>query len=90
MHTDATLEMMDAVTSDLGKKLRAFQQKTCTAFETRELPKEANARTCKQTQNVRVNAVHLRSGTLHSGELSYGHDPFVEVLSISRLRTTTK
>jgi hypothetical protein len=82
MHTDATLEVMDAVTSDLGKKLRAFQQKTCTAFETKELPREANARIRKQMQRVQVNSVHSKSGTLSSGELSYCQDAFVGVLSI--------
>jgi hypothetical protein len=43
MHTDTTLDIMDAVTSDLGEKLRAFQQKTCTYFKPKELWREANA-----------------------------------------------
>jgi hypothetical protein len=52
MHTDTTLDIMDAVTSDLGKKLRAFQQKTCAFFNTKELRREADARNRKQAKNI--------------------------------------
>lgn len=44
IHNDRTLEVMDAVTKLLGDKLRAFKQKICTAFVTKELPREFNAR----------------------------------------------
>jgi hypothetical protein len=60
MHTDTTLDMMDAVTSDLGTKLRAFQQKTCAIFKTKELRREANARNRKQAKNTHHNPGHAR------------------------------
>jgi hypothetical protein len=71
MHTDVTLDIMDAATSDLGKKLRAFQQNTCAAFETRELRREANARIRRQTQSVQSRVKSVASS---SSELSHCHD----------------
>jgi len=50
MHNDLTLDVMDAVTVSLGDKLRAFSQKTCAAFETKELPREAAARVHRETK----------------------------------------
>jgi hypothetical protein len=44
MHNDVTLDVMDAVTVSLGDKLREFNERTCTAFVTRELQREFNAR----------------------------------------------
>ena len=44
MHNDLTLDIMDTVTTALGQELRAFSQKTCSAFETRELAREYGAR----------------------------------------------
>ena len=44
MHTDATLQILDVATTDLGKQLRAFQRDTCAGFETLELKREAEAR----------------------------------------------
>jgi hypothetical protein len=43
-HNDLTLKVLDEVTKLLGVKLRAFSQKTCPAFATRELRQEFNAR----------------------------------------------
>lgn len=44
MHNDLTLEVMDETTISLGKKFRDFTLKTCPAFQTRELPREFDAR----------------------------------------------
>lgn len=44
IHTDHTLEILDQFTTLLGKSLRDFLSKTCLAFDTKELPREANAR----------------------------------------------
>ncbi|KAF7307251.1 hypothetical protein MIND_00518800 [Mycena indigotica] len=44
MHTDHTLNHLDMLTSQLGTLMRDFQQTTCTAFRTRELPREARHR----------------------------------------------
>ncbi|KAF7298603.1 hypothetical protein MIND_00807400 [Mycena indigotica] len=44
MHTDQTLDHLDMLTSQLGTLMRNFQQTTCTAFKTKELPREARHR----------------------------------------------
>jgi hypothetical protein len=42
---------MDNTTIMLGHKLRAFQQMTCSAFQTRELRREMDARVRRQAKN---------------------------------------
>ncbi|KAH7904506.1 hypothetical protein BJ138DRAFT_1019068 [Hygrophoropsis aurantiaca] len=44
IHTDYTLAILENVTRSLGQLLRDFQQKTCPAFHTQELKREADAR----------------------------------------------
>jgi hypothetical protein len=44
LHTDTTLDIMHESTTSLGEKLREFQDHTCSAFATSELPREVNAR----------------------------------------------
>jgi hypothetical protein len=50
MHNDLTLDVMDVVTVSLGDRLRAFSQDTCAAFDTKELPREADARVRRETK----------------------------------------
>jgi hypothetical protein len=61
MHNDLTLDVMDVVTVSLGDKLRAFSQDTCAAFDTKELPREADARflpVTKQSTSKGSEPVH--------------------------------
>ncbi len=44
MHTDSTLSVFEAMTSNLGTLLRRFATKVCNAFVTRELPSEEAVR----------------------------------------------
>ncbi|KAH7917705.1 hypothetical protein BV22DRAFT_1025919 [Leucogyrophana mollusca] len=44
MHTDSSLCIMDHLTTAVGDGLRAFQLDTCSAFQTKELEREAEAR----------------------------------------------
>jgi hypothetical protein len=44
LHTSTTLQALKAVTKALGQELRYWVKKTCSAFDTRELPKEESAR----------------------------------------------
>jgi len=44
LHNDLTLAVLDAMTVSLGQKLRAFRDVTCSAFATKELRREYNAR----------------------------------------------
>jgi hypothetical protein len=50
LHTDITLNIMDEVTTLLGESLRTFQEKTCSAYDTRELSREAGARYKRQAK----------------------------------------
>ena len=43
-HTDTTLGFFDEETSALGRVMRTFKAKTCSAYHTRELPRETAAR----------------------------------------------
>jgi hypothetical protein len=69
MHTDRTLDIMDRVTAGLGDQLRKFQRITCTAYETRELPRESKARVHRQNQKVRLDVnfttVHEQDSNAH-------------------------
>jgi hypothetical protein len=49
LHTDISLAAMDRITVLLGEKLRQFQQKMCSAFATRELNREKDARVRRQS-----------------------------------------
>lgn len=49
LHTDQTLAELDNTTTKLGMQLRLFRDKTCSAFQTRELPREAAARRRRAT-----------------------------------------
>jgi len=48
MHTDVTLDILYRVTMSLGNTLHAFEEKTRTAFQTRELEREREARQRRQ------------------------------------------
>jgi hypothetical protein len=50
MHTDATLAILDDETTELGSKLRNFQSTTCSAYATRELRREKDARERRQNK----------------------------------------
>jgi hypothetical protein len=44
MHTDPTLKVLDEITVLIGAEFRAFSDKTCPAFDTKELAREVGAR----------------------------------------------
>jgi hypothetical protein len=44
MHTDGTLTRLEKVTTDLGRLMRHFRDKTCAKFKTTELAREVKAR----------------------------------------------
>jgi hypothetical protein len=50
MHTDATLECLDKLTTKLGQAIRKFSSVTCQAFVTHELPREFAACACRQAK----------------------------------------
>ena len=46
MHTDETLTLVDTITEHLRQQLHCFQPKTCAAFSTQELRREAEHCQC--------------------------------------------
>ncbi|KAF7985138.1 hypothetical protein HWV62_7692 [Athelia sp. TMB] len=52
MHTDHTLNIMDAETTRLGREFRAFVKNTCAAFQTKELKRETAARQRRQVKKL--------------------------------------
>ena len=44
MHTDEMLSLLDTITKQLGKHLCHFQRGSCTAFDMKELKREADSR----------------------------------------------
>lgn len=52
MHTDPSLKILSQVTTSLGKCVRKFIEKTCSAFQTRELERERAARQRRQDRNA--------------------------------------
>jgi hypothetical protein len=52
MHIDPTVDTLSQVTTSFGNSLRAFKERTCEAFPTRELERERVARTRRQEKSV--------------------------------------
>ncbi|KAI0737525.1 hypothetical protein C8Q80DRAFT_1115077 [Daedaleopsis nitida] len=61
LHTTTTLAFFDQTTRTLGATMRTFARDVCTAFATRELPKEKNARHRPQ-HDVPSNTASSTSG----------------------------
>ena len=61
MHTDETLALLDTVTKLFGKRLRHFQQTTCSAFDTRELKQEVDRRHRRGLRNSATNSIPAAS-----------------------------
>jgi hypothetical protein len=68
LHTDVTLNIMEAVTTSLGQQLRKFKRNTCEKFETRELQREAEARARRQSQKSRKDptVMHMQNSSTTS------------------------
>ena len=52
LHTSSTLSYLKEATRALGFLLRNPAKKTCSAFDTRELPREVNARTRRKAATL--------------------------------------
>lgn len=72
MHTEITLNLMDEVTVALGKSLRDFQEKTCSAYETRELRREAGARRKRQAKTAAAKSVE-KEGEVPGADTNTGN-----------------
>jgi len=70
MHTDQTLKILDDATIRIGAEFRAFNDKTCPAFDTRELRRETEARKRRQTKKANPNVVSKDSAPRPSSAAS--------------------
>jgi hypothetical protein len=78
LHTTTTLRFLKEATRSLGFILRLFVKKTCSAFDTHELPREVNARTRRKA----ATSAKLAKGKA-TGESTKGKEKQQD--SISRL-----
>ena len=62
MHSDLTLDVMDEVTTCLGKAFRHFEDKVCSAYNANELPCEANARHRRRNADATGKAKSTNDG----------------------------
>jgi hypothetical protein len=51
MHTDITLDLLDSITTILGQEFRQFRRTVCSAYATKDLPKEHAARQRKKQRD---------------------------------------
>jgi hypothetical protein len=68
MHTDNTLLIFDKTTVDLGAESRKFAKKTCSAFDTRELKREAELHKRRQ-QKQKQKRGHMESEDMASNPM---------------------
>lgn len=87
-HTDLSLDILESVTVKLGKLLRNFQKKTCAAYNTRELQREATARIQKTATKVSAGTGKAisKNALATSSTQKTSSDP--KKASTSRLRKT--
>ena len=73
MHSDSTLTTFETFTSKLGQCMRRFANHVCTAFQTRELPKETDSRKRRKQasgHNTRVD-VSAKTKVFNLGTYKY-------------------
>jgi hypothetical protein len=79
MHTDTTLSLLDSITTILGRELREFCRTVCSAYSTKDLPKEQAARRQKkqrdQAKTAANNASDVQSGSSIATESSSAQAP---------------
>jgi hypothetical protein len=64
LHNDYTLDILESVTESFGEQLCGFSNETCSAFLTRELPKEYNARIRRNANNpTPAKSAHQKAKT---------------------------
>lgn len=71
MHTEATVVHLETATQTLGSELRRFRKRTCSAFATVELPKEAAARGRKK-QKAQMSSEQTKQANDHPSHSENG------------------
>ncbi|KAG2123872.1 hypothetical protein DEU56DRAFT_917278 [Suillus clintonianus] len=71
MHSDLTLDIFDATTTDIGNQLRDFKVKVCSVHDAKELDKEVNARSrCQAKEAVRRTQAGKNNKSVTNGLLT--------------------
>ncbi|EGO28333.1 hypothetical protein SERLADRAFT_445838 [Serpula lacrymans var. lacrymans S7.9] len=70
MHRESTLAMLNDATVTLGKELRNFCNVTCTAFATKELPRETSSRMQRAKHNALGEIIQTKEYKYHAGRNS--------------------
>ena len=52
MHTETTLDLLDSITTILGQEFRQFRRTVCSAYATKDLPKEHAAHQRKKQRDI--------------------------------------
>ncbi|KAG2342776.1 hypothetical protein BDR05DRAFT_1000744 [Suillus weaverae] len=58
MHSNLTLQILDDQTTELGEHLRLFKAKVCSAYNTQELDRELDVRSCRLAKEAVKQAVN--------------------------------
>ena len=66
LHTTSTISFLNKTTQSLGFVLWKFSKRTCSAFQTNELPKEEAARACWKAKTATAKAPKSKSLTTTS------------------------
>ncbi|KAF8151198.1 hypothetical protein BJ912DRAFT_869512 [Pholiota molesta] len=66
-HTDLSLDILESTTNQLAELLRDFQEKTCPAFDTQELKREATARERRMAKKSAANKPTAESASVSVG-----------------------
>ena len=64
IHNDHTLALLDHVTTLLGAEIRRFDRDTCSKYDTKELAKEAEARSRREAGGKGAQSSTRRSVSL--------------------------
>lgn len=70
IHTDITLDLLDNMTITLGAEFRTFDKKTCSAFDTRELAREVDARRRRKSKKSQLSGSKSSFNPQETGEAS--------------------
>ncbi len=67
-HTDQTLSILDSLTTKLGKLLRDFKGKVCSAYDARELARETASRVRRTAVKAPTTAREAKTSPTESSE----------------------
>jgi hypothetical protein len=89
MHSDLTLDILDAMTTDIGNQLRNFKVNVCSAFDAKELDREVNARSRRLAKEaIRQTQAGKKNKSATNGLPNDGNEQTMTVANHNKLRRT--